>query len=220
MARGIDVSNVNGPIEWKLVRLAGFQFAFLKATEGKTFNDPYFAQNRAQAELAGVRIGPYHFARPDHNDPITEARHFAEVVGKLKAGELRPVLDYEIPTSLTTSHTLQWITTFNQEVKRLTGVLPIFYSYPALIAGMSLSRPVGAGLWEAAYGPNDGQPHTFMVPRPWRRAVLHQFTSKGKVPGVNGAVDISEGASLRPLLAHPVRAVVHRVSPWKHKPLP
>lgn len=58
---GIDVSNHQGLIDWSKVAADHVRFAYVKATEGKTFVDPYFARNWAGAQAVGVRIGAYHF---------------------------------------------------------------------------------------------------------------------------------------------------------------
>jgi GH25 family lysozyme M1 (1,4-beta-N-acetylmuramidase) len=63
----IDVSNVNGSVDFREVRHAGIAGAFLKVSEGLDFNDSRFAEFRREARRAGVRVGGYHFARPDHH---------------------------------------------------------------------------------------------------------------------------------------------------------
>jgi hypothetical protein len=64
-------------IDWRRVRAAGFEFAFLKATERRrTFDDERFGFNRRAAKAAGFVVGAYHFARPDNNSPEAEAQHF------------------------------------------------------------------------------------------------------------------------------------------------
>ena len=58
---GIDVSNHQGPVDWRAVAADGVSYAYLKATEGRTFVDPYLAANWAGARDAGIRRGAYHF---------------------------------------------------------------------------------------------------------------------------------------------------------------
>ena len=41
----------------------GYQFAFVKATEGVNFIDSRFTTNMNGAHNAGVLVGPYHFTR-------------------------------------------------------------------------------------------------------------------------------------------------------------
>ena len=43
--RGIDVSNHNGSIEWKQVAQDNYQFAYIKASEGRTHRDNTFRKN-------------------------------------------------------------------------------------------------------------------------------------------------------------------------------
>lgn len=60
-AYGIDVSNHQGHIDWARVADDGIGFAYLKASEGRSFVDPFFADSWAGARAAGVRRGAYHF---------------------------------------------------------------------------------------------------------------------------------------------------------------
>jgi lysozyme len=58
---GIDVSVHQGQIDWTAVAADGISSAYLKATEGATFQDPTFAANWRGARAAGVEVGAYHF---------------------------------------------------------------------------------------------------------------------------------------------------------------
>jgi GH25 family lysozyme M1 (1,4-beta-N-acetylmuramidase) len=73
---GIDVSHWQGEIDWRKVAGAGKRFVFLKATDGHDFLDPTFFRNRTGARSNGLRVGAYHFARPDPSkgDAVEEAR--------------------------------------------------------------------------------------------------------------------------------------------------
>src|SRR3974390_1711363 len=56
-AKGIDVSNWNGAINWTKVAHAGYRFAIGKATEATTFEDPTYDTNRSDREAAGLAFG-------------------------------------------------------------------------------------------------------------------------------------------------------------------
>jgi lysozyme len=58
--QGIDVSELQGPIEWADVRGAGAQFAYIRATSGAGQRDLAFAQNWQDAAAAGLRRGAMH----------------------------------------------------------------------------------------------------------------------------------------------------------------
>lgn len=62
-AKGIDVSNHKGDIDWAKVSNAGIEFANMKMTEGGTFKDKRFVQNWKGAQMVGVRQGAYHYLR-------------------------------------------------------------------------------------------------------------------------------------------------------------
>ena len=51
---GVDVSAYQGRIDWQDLREQGVDFAFIKATEGSSLQDRYFADNWAAAQAAGA----------------------------------------------------------------------------------------------------------------------------------------------------------------------
>ena len=97
--RGIDVASHQHPggtpINWQRVRLSGYTFTIIKATEGTGYTNPYFKQDRAGSHSVGMIVGSYHYARPNQN-PITQALHYADTIDCQKRPmELPPVLDLE-----------------------------------------------------------------------------------------------------------------------------
>lgn len=197
----IDVSNWQGEVNWSRVKQDGISLAFVKATEGSTFTDQRFAANRREAEALGIRIGAYAFVKPGTSTPEAQAAHFCKVVGTLRRRELRPVQDLEIGG---VQGVEAFARSFSRAVARELHCTPLLYSYPAFLSALRLERPIGGGLWLASYGRNDGVDHGADVPKPWKRWVAHQYTSKGHAPGIAGNLDLSHAPKLRPLLAHPV----------------
>src|SRR5918911_170431 len=116
--RGVDVNGAKGAIDWHRVRAAGFEFALLKASEGRTFDDERFAFNRRAAKAAGLVVGAYHFARPDNNSPQAEAAHFLRIA-RPQRGELLPALDWEHKPPKGS-----WAVKFLQVVEREIGAPP------------------------------------------------------------------------------------------------
>jgi lysozyme len=91
--RGIDVSHHQGAIDWDRLKSRHVAFAYIKATEGETYNDPRFSRNWVGAEQAGILRGAYHFftqCRPGS----TQADNFIRVVPQ-DPNALPPVLDAE-----------------------------------------------------------------------------------------------------------------------------
>ena len=77
---GIDVSHWQGTIDWAKVRAAGKRFAYIKASEHTSFVDDKYQTDRSRAKSAGLKVGAYHFARPNigTTDAYAEADHFIE----------------------------------------------------------------------------------------------------------------------------------------------
>ena len=62
---GIDVSanNATTPIQWSKIPKDKVRFAIIKATEGATFEDPWFDRHWTSAHAQGFVCGAYHFYR-------------------------------------------------------------------------------------------------------------------------------------------------------------
>src|SRR5690242_3411645 len=93
--RIIDVSHHQGVIDWIQVADDGIQGAMIKASEGIGYIDPLFRQNATEAISAGLRVGFYHYARPESgNTPEQEVEAFMGAISGLRAS-LPLVLDLE-----------------------------------------------------------------------------------------------------------------------------
>lgn len=206
MPRIVDLSNNNATdpgasldVFARALRDGGYVGCYHKASEGATFRDPLYHLRAAQCYEYRVPFGAYHYARPSGGDAIAEADFFCDTICLLYSGDLRPALDLEW-TALPKKETVEWSRAFNHRVRKELGVWPLFYSYPAFIGNLHPEDPIGGGLWIASYGSNDGTLHPPVIPAPWRRYVLHQFTSRGRLAGIAGDVDLSWCARVAPLL--------------------
>lgn len=188
--KGIDVSHYNGVIDWKKVKEAGYEFAFLKATEGGDWVDQTFAENRKAARAAGVSVGFYHFFRP--STPVDlQVANFVKTVGKLEQDALRPVLDIEDPRlwkNLNVRERVTLVLDWCQKIKATMGVTPMIYGSPNFFSEVLQNAPELAAydLWIANY--NTADP---IVPKPWTKWTFWQHSDKGTVPGINGDVDLN-----------------------------
>jgi lysozyme len=186
----LDLSNNNGPVDFKRVFQAGQKRVYLKLTEGVTFDDPKFADLRRRARAAGLKVGAYHFARgiPAGNSAKDEADHFLRKLPSLSNDDLRPALDLEFKTP--SAEVGDWAKEWLSLVRKATGVRPIIYSFGSFLQSCRFSTPPAA-LWLASFGRNDGQEHSFSIPRPWKGVAAHQFSSNARVAGCSGRVDVS-----------------------------
>lgn len=207
---GIDVSRFQGTINWSLVGQTNVQFAFVQASRGSGFDcavkgsscgtDPFYDSNYLNAKAAGIRVGPYHRAFVGGGslagvkaDAAAEATIFSDSVGTLTSGDLRPVLDVETPfAGLNAKKLRTWVRVWLKRVRARLGAMPIIYtnasSWQALANTTEFAR-AGSPLWVA-----DWSARKPAVPaRNWGRRgwSVWQFTSSGRLPGINGRVDMN-----------------------------
>ena len=133
---GLDVSSHQGNVDWATVALNGARFAFVKATEGTTYVNPYFGQQYVGAYFAGLVRGAYHFGLPDRSTGAAQAQWFATNGGAWSAdGQTLPgALDIEYNPygatcyGLSQSAMIGWLTSFVTQYQALTGRWPIVYT--------------------------------------------------------------------------------------------
>jgi lysozyme len=181
---GIDVSHYSGTIDWQKVRDAGYDFAYVKATEGIDAPDPSFAGHWQELLRVGLSRGAYHFYVTE-DDPEAQARFFLSVVD-LGPDDLPPVVDIEELGHETPPGLADRLRTFLEIVERETGVKPIIYTEPNF-----WNANLGAGfadypLWLAEYGVSD--PH---APHDWEAWTMWQWEGQATLDGVEKDVDIS-----------------------------
>ena len=190
--KGLDVSHYQGSIDWTAVHNAGYNFAFVKATGGTSYDDPDFAQNINNGYAAGMKLGAYHFAYPASDNPIVEADHFVNVIkpylGKM---QLPPALDLETGSSLGKTKLSQWVNSFMSEVQSKTGLTPVIYTSSNYASNYLDSSVTQWPLWIAdwTYNPNS-TPSTGI----WSSWSYWQYSDKGTVPGISGDVDLDVAA--------------------------
>jgi len=199
--RGIDVSHFQFDVDWKRVKDSGYSFAFVKATEGLGNVDSKFAKNWPAIYKAGIKIrGAYHYGHIE-SDPAVQAAHFVATVrsaGKIARGDFL-ILDAEDVCSasrrISPAKTAAWVNTFLDEVVRLSG-LPrrrvLLYTgdwwWSPRAGGSNAAAVSGHPLWLSAYV-SEARLNAGKLWEPWPTWRFWQYTSSGKVDGVNGNVD-------------------------------
>ena len=203
-----DLSSNNSTPDFAAMRDAGVVGVWLKVSEGSTWSDPAYSAFERAAHRAGLKVGGYHYARPDTGDgtvadALAEASWFLSRL-RLRRGDLLPVLDFEEGKAahLGPARLQTWAARFLKDVGLKVGAVPVFYSYPSYIADTLAGAPALRSwpLWLASYGSNDGARHPYRAPAGFR-VVAHQYTSNGRVAGYRGRLDLSAtvGKSLRSL---------------------
>jgi len=137
---GIDVSSHNHSgnrsIDWAAEAAAGLSFAFVKATEGTTYVNPYFHSDYHAAKDAGIIVGAYVFARPDDPDVVGQADFLVDTMQWATDGRtMPPMVDLEWPYfnapmcyGLTPEQMVSWISRFVGRVEERIGRPPTIYT--------------------------------------------------------------------------------------------
>ncbi len=182
MLEGIDISNNQGHVDIAAVAAAGKRFAFVKATEGTTFHDGYFATNWQALADQQMWRGAYAFARPGHaGTGADEANYFCDMV--LWEPQLQGdmyVLDLEVNPG--DPNLGAYVTDWCQTVEGRTGVKPLIYTTAFMLRKWKVD-PGPYPLWLASWGqvwPTWGGEHS----------PFWQYDDHGRVPGVQGDCDL------------------------------
>lgn len=115
---GFDWSYYQAPRDLRSAFAEGNRFCVIKASEGESYRDPKYAQHVANASVAGLTVGAYHFARPDWSDgsPAADGRQEARVfLGAIDPRIEFVVLDLEA-TALNAQETTDYVLGFWGEV--------------------------------------------------------------------------------------------------------
>lgn len=190
---GIDVSKWNGEIDWDKVKNAGVEFAIIRcgyrgSVSGSLVEDPYFAANIKGATAAGLKVGVYFFTQAINEvEAVEEASMVISLVrdynldypvfidtegagGNGRADRL----DVEIRTKVCEAFCA---TVKNAGYK--SGVYASRNWYNQRLETTGLERYV---IWLAEYR---------SAPLYQGYYQMWQYTSKGKVDGISGNVDMN-----------------------------
>ncbi len=196
---GVDVSSHQGDVAWPTLWDSGVKWAYVKATEGTYYTNPYFARQYDGSYGVGMIRGAYHFATPDTTNGATQADYFVDHGGGWsRDGKTLPgALDIEWNPygaacyGKTPSAMVTWIRDFLTRYKARTGRDAVIYTATSWWkqctgnhSGFGSTNP----LWVARYASAVGE-----LPAGWSHYTAWQYTSSGPTVGdhnrFNGALD-------------------------------
>ena len=190
--KGIDVSTYQGDIEWDKVAAAGVKFVFIRLgyrgyESGLLVKDDKFEQNITGALQNGIAVGVYFVTQAVSVDEAVEEARFV-------MDTIRPynvtwpiVLDIEDAASVTarttdltqqerTDHAIAFCETIQSG-----GYRPMLYcNIRWFIEKLDITRIAEYDKWFAQYFRKPFFPYAFQV---W------QYSSSGRIDGINGNVD-------------------------------
>ena len=195
---GIDVSYYDNGIDWELVKEAGVDFAIIRVggrgwTSGALYDDCRTQEYLRRARTAGVKIGVYFYSTAvNPREAVEEARAALKAVGGVPL-DFPVFIDMEFSGEypkgradrLSPSERAEIAMAFCETVRN-AGYEPGVYAGQNYLKGSidyyAISRYT---IWLASYTVKD------QLPRFDKRYDLWQFTDRGRVPGVGGAVDMN-----------------------------
>jgi GH25 family lysozyme M1 (1,4-beta-N-acetylmuramidase) len=193
---GIDVASHQGNVEWQYWWNQGKRFAYVKATEGRSYTNPYFTQQYDGSYDVGMIRGAYHFALPNVSSGSAQANYFVDHGGGWSGdGKTLPgTLDIEYNPygatcyGMSRSAMVAWIKEFSDTYHARTSRWPVIYTSTdwwsrctGNLGDFSSTNP----LWIARYADTPGT-----LPYAWTTWTFWQYTSSPlDQDGFNGAYD-------------------------------
>ena len=172
---------INGHVDYPI------SFMYIKATEGISIRNRYYAADYRQARSHNIHVGSYHFFSTT-TPGAAQARHFLRHA-RLSKGDLPPVLDIEPSTAQIKrmgGPEALWreVRAWLRVVRQRSGVAPVLYisqmfvnTYLPYAPDVRSNHPV----WIARYGEY----------KPDVRLAYWQLCADGRVNGIRGEVDIN-----------------------------
>lgn len=192
---GVDVSAFQHDIDWNQVKASGVDFAMLRlgyrgwGAKGTLVEDEYIQQNLAGTAAAGIPIGAYFFSQATTLDEVHEEIEFMlEILGDYQL-DYPIVLDWEVanPTegrvrNVTRRELTDMLRYFCDEMNARGFDPMVYFNWTQASRMIYLSELEDYPFWLALY--QDRMTFPF-------RVEMWQYTSEGKVPGIEGDVDIN-----------------------------
>lgn len=185
--KGIDVSHHQGEIDYRMIKEnhPEIKFVIAKATEGISFVDSMFDRNMSQCREFGLLRGAYHYVRGDL-PPVTQAMHFCSVVKDQNDPSILLALDVEDSTltNMRPRDVADIVEIMAGEIFDALQTFPLIYVSRAFMSP-NMFKTLGelCGGWIASWGGKT--PH-----RSDLNTSIWQYTSKGRVSGIRGDVDM------------------------------
>lgn len=187
MVKIIDISKHNGSIDFAKVKADGISGVIIRAGYGRHISqkDPTFETYYSGAKAAGLNIGAYWYSYADNpTDAKTEAAVFLEAI-KGKRFELPVYLDIEEEKHVALGRTMcsAMVEAFCSALEA-AGYFAGVYSFDSFFGGnLKADIQTKYSCWVARV--------ENVKPVYCKVYGMHQYTWKGAVKGVSGAVDVS-----------------------------
>lgn len=188
VAKLIDVSKHNGTINWSAVKKAGYH-AILRCGYGddiKSQDDAKFLYNAQQCEKLGIPYGVYLYSYAKTESQVNS--EIAHAKRLLKGRKLSYPVYFDTEQSGTQSVAGRFAKKFCEAMEKAGYWAGIYASESWWNAYVKPTCGDRFTKWIAKYGTNNGKPQS--KPNVYRTDIW-QYSSKGRVSGVSGYVDVN-----------------------------
>lgn len=171
--KAVDVSRWQGKMNWAKAASNGVKFAFIKCSEGVSYQDPYFKDNVAGCMENGIPFAYYHF----WTDAAAPGAQYDNIERCLQVYAAPVAIDVEMfPNGYSKDKNATLLAQLVNELKQHTGVNPTIYTSQYKWNTHIGANPVWSSLplWVANY--NVEAP---ALPRDWGYWYAWQYTSQG-----------------------------------------
>lgn len=188
---GIDVSKWNGNIDWNAVKSSGVSYVIIRcgyrgSSTGALIEDPKFASNIKGATAAGLKVGVYFFTQAVNEvEAVEEASMVLSLIKNYKI--TYPVfLDVESSggrgDAISTDMRTKVCVAFSQTIANSGYTAGIYANKTWLNSKINTGSLGSYKIWLAQYAAS---------PTYSGRYNMWQYTSKGRVAGISGDVDMN-----------------------------
>jgi Lyzozyme M1 (1,4-beta-N-acetylmuramidase) len=192
----IDVSEWQGVIDWNSVVRDDVTLSIIRIQDGSSHQDLKYMENLQKCINAGGKYAVYAYFRGTSTaDAQQEARDFYQRVQRVVANKQQPVfyaIDVEsVEMGGNVSQMRAGIEAFMSQLNTL-GVPDhkiVLYIANHLYNSFNLNTARAGAIWIPSYGQNDGS--IVNSTKPTHPYDLWQYTSKGRVSGIIGNVDMN-----------------------------
>lgn len=187
---GIDVSSYQGTINWWAVKQNGIDFAILKVIRKDLNPDKKFEENWRKCDAYDLEVqGVYNYS---YATTVEKARSDAKRVLAI-LGNRKPMVWMDVEDTVMKNLGKNLIPIINAYGKVITDAGLQFGVYTGESFYKTYIKPYGGvnyPMWIARYGKNNGKCNVKYQPQV-PNMVGWQYTSKGRVGGIDGNVDMN-----------------------------
>ena len=185
--KGIDVSKHQGKIDWEKVKADGIEFAILRAGYGmyESQIDPTFEYNYEECKRLGIPVGTYWYTYATNKEEVLKETEVYLKALKGKTTELPNFFDIEYEPSikaLSRQTRTDLCNLFMSEIKKAGYKTGLYCSYDWIKNWLYEKQLLEYDKWIAQYSSSCSYNDQSLA--------LWQYSSKGKVNGISGNVDM------------------------------